>query len=110
MDPGFDLVVATTQGALNTTILNYLDKTEQKTQQVFYISRDDPKDPSKEEIVAISELEFKEKNKDIDVFSISAEADPAKDEKLLALREIGFSYAIVSLFCFNLAAYRACLN
>ena len=97
---GYDLVVATTQKALNATMLQYLAETDKITATTgYYVYRkvENPKTHKKElTVVEISLDELLQITPGVDPFEISADADPDSDVNLQRLRFASFACAFVS--------------
>lgn len=98
---GYDLVVATTQKALNATMLQYLNNHAEKavTTTKYWVWRKqvDPATNKKHEVLTEVKLEeLLSLTAATNPFDISADADPDSDVGLQRLRFAQFALAMVS--------------
>lgn len=97
---GYDMIVATTQKALNATMLLYMSETNEiKPTVKYYVWRkvDDPKTHKKVlKLVEVQRDELDKATTGVDPWAISADADPESDVNLQRLRFAQFALAFVS--------------
>lgn len=96
---GYDMVVATTQGALNATMLEYLNNREQvEGVTSCFVWRKFVVDGKKvSKLVTMTLAEVVAGTPGADPFQISNDADPDSDVNLQRLRFFGFAAAYVRL-------------
>ncbi|WPH01286.1 Hypothetical protein R9X50_00412400 [Acrodontium crateriforme] len=89
---GYDMVVATTQGALNATMLTYLSETDSPYTSMCWIWKKNAQ-TKKMESVQITLEELDKLTPGVNPFDIGPDADPDSDVGLQRLRFAGFQCA-----------------